>query len=545
MSPSAGAGGGGGAGPGAQNQNTMARRQPGIQPDFGLLGPVGMRGGPLSMAVRPTVMMNPIDELNLMLRYFFPCPTCDVHNPFGYVCQYPIPDPRILVLLGSQNGERPIPRRSDALPEGHCMCFNCKRPNLMPKRDRRQYPQDTCAICSERFCTNLLAFCGPIKQRNAREFKRLKDFTMPPSQGILASTFGSLFGSSADPESVGTFMPHLFNGDVERIRSFDYYVRTHKKLSIDGLYHAVMQYAIAASPAAVVVGAEEQGMLRAPWQGVPGQHMRARVRADDWACVVCAKDIVEAHVRDWYNAELARDPPRPPPPRKLQGAPPTPPKSHQSQSSGSGSGFFSSLKKGFNDLGDKITDLTTDAPPPPPPLMPTPLPDIPPAASFADRQLRQGNVVPSYPALLATTRDLDGHPVFLGIHHHVSGAILPAKVCPNLKNPVRVAWEGKEVALTERDRYETFLENRETMKWIRISNSAMPADAIPVAAGMERDGRTPLYFACAWHEGLRCVGYTGPNTMGVRIPFGGEEVKVQDDYEVLVWRQGAPAALNS
>ena len=51
---------------------------------------------------------------------------------------------------------------------------------------------------------------------------------MPPSQGILASTFGSLFGSSADPESVGTFMPHLFNGDVERIRSFDYYVRTHK-----------------------------------------------------------------------------------------------------------------------------------------------------------------------------------------------------------------------------------------------------------------------------------------------------------------------------
>lgn len=65
--------------------------------------------------------------------------------------------------------------------------------------------------------------------------------------------------------------------------------------------------------------------------------------------------------------------------------------------------------------------------------------------------------------------------------------------------------------------------------------------SVPVAAGMERDGRTPLYFACAWHEGLRCVGYSGPNTMGAHVPYGGEEVVVQDDYEVLVWRQGQAA----
>jgi hypothetical protein len=59
---------------------------------------------------------------------------------------------------------------------------------------------------------------------------------------------------------------------------------------------------------------------------------------------------------------------------------------------------------------------------------------------------------------------------------------------------------------------------------------------VPVAAGMERDGRTPLYFACAWHEGLRVPGYSGPNTRGARIPFGGSEITVQEDYEVLVWR---------
>lgn len=135
-----------------------------LRPNFGPLGPMGMGRNPL---FRPTVMMNPIDELNLMLRYYFPCPTCDPGNPFGYRCQHPIPDPRIIMLLGSQNGERPIPRTREGMPRDHCMCFNCKRPNLMPMRDRRQYPQDCCAICSERFCGNVLGFCGPIKRQSA------------------------------------------------------------------------------------------------------------------------------------------------------------------------------------------------------------------------------------------------------------------------------------------------------------------------------------------------------------------------------------------
>lgn len=297
---------------------------------------------------------------------------------------------------------------------------------------------------------------------------------MPPKQGLIASTvgtFSSLFSTAPDPESVGTLMPHLFNGDIERIRSFDYYVRSHKKMSINDFFHAVVRFAIAQAPQAVVVGAEEQGIRRAPWQGVPGRHMQALLRKDSYVCIVCAKDLVEAHVKDWYNQELAADPPRPPPPRTKENAPPNPPKPQQS------SGFFSSIKKGFNDLGAKLDELSSDPPPQIPPLPPTPLPELPPASSFSDRHMLQGNQTPKYPALLATSRDMDGHPVFLAIHHHTSGAILPGKLCPNLKNPVRVALDGKEIVLTEKDRYETFLENRETMKWIRISNSQMPGDA--------------------------------------------------------------------
>lgn len=297
---------------------------------------------------------------------------------------------------------------------------------------------------------------------------------MPPKEGLIASTVGSftsLFGSAPDRESVGTFMPHLFDGDIERIRSFDYYIHSHKKMTINDFYQAVVRHAIAQAPQAVVVGAEEQGMLRAPWQGVPGRHMQNTIRADSWVCIVCTKDLVEAHVRDWYNHELEIDPPRPPPPRPKQAAPPTPPKAQQS------TGFFSSIKKGFNDLGAKLDELSSDPPPQIPPLPPTPLPATPPASSFADRQLLQGNQTPKYPTLLATSRDLDNHPVFLAIHHHASGAILPGKLCPNLKNPVRVAFDGKELVLSDKDRYETFLENKETMKWIRISNSQMPGDA--------------------------------------------------------------------
>ena len=109
------------------------------------------------------VMMNPIDELNLLLRFYFPCPTCETGNPHRYLCEHPIPDPRIILALG-RGTDRPIPR-SSTLPQGHTQCFNCKRPNLIPLRDRRQYPQDVCSICSERFCQNLLGYCGPIKRK--------------------------------------------------------------------------------------------------------------------------------------------------------------------------------------------------------------------------------------------------------------------------------------------------------------------------------------------------------------------------------------------
>lgn len=268
-------------------------------------------------------------------------------------------------------------------------------------------------------------------------------------------------------------------------------------MNLDDFYHAVIRHTIAQSPQPLVVGGDEQGLSRASWQGVPGRYMRHNIRRDDWVCVNCARDLVESHARDWYNTELQRDPPpansllfkrtaastsstTTSPSRGQQ----RPPGGSSTSSSGyqeavgassSGGGFFSSIKKGFNDLGDKFNDLTSDPTPTVPPPFPVPLEPVPRASDFPDRQLLKGNQLPKYPTHLATSRDTDGHPVFLAIFHHPSGAMLPGKICPNLRNPVRVAWEGKEYNLTKDDKYETFLENPEVHKWIRISNSTMPA----------------------------------------------------------------------
>lgn len=129
-----------------------------------------MLGGRQAFPMRPMVLLNPIDELNLLLRYYFPCPTCQPGNPYGYLCQHPIPDPRLMYSFSftgptGANAPPPIPRTPANMPRDHTQCFNCRRPNLIPIRDRREYPQDTCAICSEHFCTNLLGYCGPIRRQ--------------------------------------------------------------------------------------------------------------------------------------------------------------------------------------------------------------------------------------------------------------------------------------------------------------------------------------------------------------------------------------------
>lgn len=302
---------------------------------------------------------------------------------------------------------------------------------------------------------------------------------MPPRQGLLASAFGlkDFFGAGSDPDSIGSFMPQLFGEDRERVRSFDHWLKNRKNMSLDDFYHAVIQYAVDTSPPAVVVGGDEAGLKRAKWQGVPGRHMRGRIRKDDWVCIVCAKDIVEGYAAEWYNEQLRRDPPPPPPPKSAASIEQEKEKMklqlQKEKAASSSGGFFSSIKKGFSEIENKFNEMTTDQPyvPPDPP---TPLQQPPPATNFTDRHLLRGTQLPRYPSHLATSRDLNGHPVFIALYHQTgTGAIIPGKLCPNLKSPVRIAVDGKEYELTDRDKYETFLENEEVHKWVRCTNGVI------------------------------------------------------------------------
>lgn len=296
---------------------------------------------------------------------------------------------------------------------------------------------------------------------------------------MLASAFGlkDLFGAGSDPDSIGSFMPQLFGDDRERVRSFDHWLKHRKNMNLNDFYHDVIRYAIETAPPAVVVGGDEPGLLRPRWQGVPGRNMRNRIRKDDWVCIVCAKDIVEGYAAEWYNEQLRRDPPPAAPPKpsaseverekaKLQ--------AEKDKAASSSGGFFSSIKKGFTALESKFDEMTSEQPyviPDPP----TPLMAKPGVANFSDRHLLRGNQSPKYPAHLATSKDLNGHPVFLALYHQTgTGAIIPGKLCPNLKSPVRVAVDGKEYELTDRDKYETFLENEEIHKWVRCTNGVIP-----------------------------------------------------------------------
>ena len=308
-------------------------------------------------------------------------------------------------------------------------------------------------------------------------------------------------------------MPHLFGNDAERVRSFDVWLQKHKQMTLNDFYHAVVRHAIAQSPQPLVVGGDEQGIERARWQGVPGRHMRNRIRKDDWTCITCAKDIIEMQARTWYNQELERDPPPADSPlfssqaklekRMQQRKEELRLQQQQVAQAAAKGGFLSSIKKGFTDIGDKFNDLTADPVILPPPLPPTPLLPIPAVSNFTDRQILHGNQLPRFPTELATSRDSDGHPIFLAIFHHSSSAMLPGKICPNLRNPVRVAWEGKEYMLGKDDKYETFLENPEIHKWIRISNSIIPTSESELHPQCIRLS-TQLTHLCAFLSPCRC-----------------------------------------
>ncbi|THV03864.1 hypothetical protein K435DRAFT_715169 [Dendrothele bispora CBS 962.96] len=83
--------------------------------------------------------ISPEPNINLSTEFARPCPHCLPHNPFGWRCPQPIPDPNTDVEHAW--------RLDDGLPVGHTHCGNCE--NLLAI----QAPSTTkCDFCQVSFC---------------------------------------------------------------------------------------------------------------------------------------------------------------------------------------------------------------------------------------------------------------------------------------------------------------------------------------------------------------------------------------------------------
>ncbi|XP_037031898.1 uncharacterized protein LOC119071207 [Bradysia coprophila] len=128
-----------------------------------------------------------------------------------------------------------------------------------------------------------------------------------------------------------------------------------------------------------------------------------------------------------------------------------------------------------------------------------------------------------YTSAVRAGRDADGSPIFVGRAFH-EGDMVPAKVHPD-KRIAYISYQGEEIA---KDEYEVLRSGE--FVWEFACNGEIPIGAIVI--GKTADGED-LYSARCLYRGTQTPGKLHPSHGCLYIPFGGEEVAIQE-YEVLV-----------
>ncbi|XP_050539649.1 uncharacterized protein LOC126904566 isoform X2 [Daktulosphaira vitifoliae] len=105
-----------------------------------------------------------------------------------------------------------------------------------------------------------------------------------------------------------------------------------------------------------------------------------------------------------------------------------------------------------------------------------------------------------------------------------NGALIPGKLVPS-HGVTYVAWGGIE---NPKENYEVLCNCNAT--WIKANNGEIPVGAL--SSGHTEEGE-PLFVGRGKHNGCVTVGKVQPSHNVCYIPFGGEEVAL-DEYEVLL-----------
>ncbi|KAM6503406.1 hypothetical protein JOM56_000349 [Amanita muscaria] len=128
--------------------------------------------------------------------------------------------------------------------------------------------------------------------------------------------------------------------------------------------------------------------------------------------------------------------------------------------------------------------------------------------------------------------DRDNSPLYFG-SVHFSRSVHPCKVGAHLKTYALVPYGGKEQ--THSGSYDLLPFSPKTMELVRTSRAQVPPGRRPVEGGYEENGNK-LYHAVAVVKGFRMPAKTGLHLRGANVGYGGKEVIVTTDYEILCWR---------
>uniref|UniRef100_A0A336MS45 CSON006343 protein n=1 Tax=Culicoides sonorensis TaxID=179676 RepID=A0A336MS45_CULSO len=141
-------------------------------------------------------------------------------------------------------------------------------------------------------------------------------------------------------------------------------------------------------------------------------------------------------------------------------------------------------------------------------------------------QWRSANPSTCYqPNTISGGRDVDGAEIFVGRAYH-EGDLIPAKVISS-KHVAYVSYNGKEIA---KHNFEILCGGYTA--WIQSSYGKIPANAVK-GGGYTSSGE-PLYIGRAHWAGSLTVGKIHPSHQALYIPFGGSEVAIKKNYEVLI-----------
>jgi hypothetical protein len=155
----------------------------------------------------------------------------------------------------------------------------------------------------------------------------------------------------------------------------------------------------------------------------------------------------------------------------------------------------------------------------------------PPLSGYRVR-VKEGEPFPTELAGTAPFRDADtDRLVYLGSVHHDEDVVVPCKIIPEFDPPAGFPYGDDE---EWSNNYEVLPFDSSKMEWVKTSEGHIPEGRRPIEGGFDYGER--LFHAYAVIDGFQVPGKTSESLGSARVPWGGVERSVEEDYFILCWK---------